>query len=72
MPLTNPKNLKNRRVALYSPRMSLAPGTRLGPNEIITAIGAGGMGARGLRKARSRRAHASRGWGPAPLLKEDA
>jgi serine/threonine protein kinase len=24
--------------------MSLGPGTRLGPNEIVSAIGAGGMG----------------------------
>ena len=27
-----------------TPRLSLTPGTRLGPNEVVSAIGAGGMG----------------------------
>ena len=34
--------------------MSLTAGTRLGPYEIVAPIGAGGMGARGLRAERVR------------------
>src|SRR5438093_278801 len=41
---TSVSDLKNRRVTLYSSRMPLSAGTRVGPYEIIGAIGAGGMG----------------------------
>ena len=40
--------------------MSLHPGTRLGPHEVVALIGAGGMGsACGPREARSGRARAA-------------
>ena len=40
--------------------MALSPGTRLGPYEILGAIGSGGMGACGRE----------RGWGPSSMKKK--
>jgi hypothetical protein len=63
--------------------MALAPGTRLGPYEILSLLGAGGMGevisalgAGGMRgcsarEARSRRVRASRGGARRALKKAD-
>ena len=45
--------------------MALNAGTRLGPYEIISAIGAGGMSACGhAKRERGISVRARRGWGP--------
>ena len=48
--------------------MSLDAGRRLGPYEIIRAIGAGGMSARGYaERERGIKVRTRRGWAPAPV-----
>ena len=49
--------------------MSLSPGTRLGPYEVLSAIGAGGMGACGQASERSETSNPGAGVGPRAISK---
>ena len=50
--------------------MTLSPGAKLGPYEILAPIGSGGMSARGDASRRRRISVSSRrGWGPAASAK---